>query len=630
MLLGFFNLVTGVPPVVAAGELVFEDDFSNDLSQWQVTRGLPSIWQLVDGVLEGNLLTTSTISELVPQSSLWQAEWRNYSLELDIQPLAGVDRNLAWGYQDPLNWYEIHFLPDFFQLAKLRNGQLAWSESGEFNLLTPGVWHHLRLDAAGGQIQIWLDGVEVARVTDPMYQENLGTIALKIGSGSVAPVRMKFDNVKVRLLADPRDVDLVVPKVRQDDPVWAEEIYDSAQVWAGSQAKSISRWGCALTSAVMVLRHYGFDYLAADLPLTPASLNAWLKAQPDGYLGQGWVNWFAIVRLVRELLPVWSTLAKPLPQLKYSYQSWLSWETTGLSLVKTKLEQFQPVILELPGHFVVAQGLINQSSDLLINDPARSGTSLAALGQQPISGRFWLPIYDGKLVSLGYWLVKLPKGLSLKIFDESGNLLPYSWLSQDLPGAEADQTLESDGSVLVWENPPTGGFSLELDIASGNSDEDGGVLPVAVLPEWNPVDLELWVYDDQVRPTKLNLTTDLGTDKAFWWLQTSPEDPPVIFPGLNWTEWRRVAYDLNLRGLLSTLTWLRVNYLASLAELMAGLETNYQPDEISARYARWLDQILSLEFNKIEAITSRSETQSKSLAAIKHLRALLTTRWLQP
>lgn len=630
--LGIILIILGlwlIPVVVLAaapGDVVFAEDFSIDLRQWQVTRGSSTIWQIVDGVLEGNLLTTSTLSELIPKPEFWQNDWRNYRFELDIQPIAGVDRNLAWGYQDPLNWYEIHFLPDFFQLAKLRNGQLAWGESGDFNRLTPGSWHHLRLDTAGGQIQIWLDGFEVAKVTDQMYQENLGTIAIKIGSGSIAPVKMRFDNLKVTILADPREIDLVVPEIRQDDAIWANELYDSAQDWAGAEAKTISRWGCALTSAVMILKHYGFNQLTASQALTPASLNIWLKSQPDGYLDQGWINWLAVARLTRELQPVWSTLIKPLPQLKYSYRSWKDWLSEGQIIIKQELSKQYPVILELPGHFVVAKGLIKSGLDILINDPAKLGFSLNDLILTPKSGRFWQPSYDPVVTSARYWLVKLPRGLRIRVFNDVGELIPSDWLSQDAPGLKLETDISTTDSVMVWDNPPIGGFNLEIDRATGDVLQDGGLFPTAILPRWMPIDLDFWIYDDQTRPSKINLVTDLGPDHALWWIETSLTEPPVFFSAMHWIEWRRVGKVLFDEGLIPAITWARANYLAELADLMINFASSEFSDQFSNqfdnRYFKWLTQILSLA--ETEAMT---KNQLETQKALVHWRGILDSRW---
>ena len=105
----FFNLfVTRVRAVESPGTYVFSEDFSMGLGNWQVARGQTSMWQVIDGVLEGRVDTGGTITELVPIDAVWQSDWRNYELELDLLPAAGVDRNLAWGYQNPQNWYEIH------------------------------------------------------------------------------------------------------------------------------------------------------------------------------------------------------------------------------------------------------------------------------------------------------------------------------------------------------------------------------------------------------------------------------------------------------------------------------------------------------------------------------------------
>lgn len=49
--------------------------------------------------------------------------------------------------------------------------------------------------------------------------------------------------------------------------------------------------GCALTSAVMVLRYYGVTTGIDGKEVNSRNLNEWLKSQPRGYVGRGRINW---------------------------------------------------------------------------------------------------------------------------------------------------------------------------------------------------------------------------------------------------------------------------------------------------------------------------------------------------
>lgn len=107
-----------------------------------------------------------------------------------------------------------------------------------------------------------------------------------------------IDNVVVKY-GDPLDNSIAFPYFSQRDPAWKDLPYDSASEWAGNQTNSIERWGCAITSVAMVLKEYGIKMPNGD-NVNPEKINTWLMSQPDGYIGNGLLNWLAISRLARD------------------------------------------------------------------------------------------------------------------------------------------------------------------------------------------------------------------------------------------------------------------------------------------------------------------------------------------
>jgi hypothetical protein len=581
-----------------AGTVLFADDFQGIESKWQVTRGSDAMWEVSNGVLEGTVLTSSTITELVPRDEFWSDEWRNYAFELDILPVTGVDRNLAWGYQNPVNWYEVHFLPNFFELVRLRQGQVAWQQSTTFSLTT-GVWHHLKISTTGGQLEIWIDGVLIKALSESGYSENPGRIALKVGTGSVAPTKVKFDNVVVTQLVDARELHLNVPAIRQDDPQWAEAEYDSAGEWSSFAPSTISRWGCALTSAVMLLRYHGFEHFLTGENITPLTLNSWLLQQVDGYIAEGWVNWLAIIRLAAELRQHFSTLTTPLPQLQYHYQSWTNW-TEGIKKVAEQLRQHQPAILELPGHFVVSNGLTVAEDEVFVRDPASDIDKVKSLGKPIQSGRFFTASIEPELLNLRYWLFVLPRGLRLKIINEAGEPVTGGWLSQDRPGSETERTPLKEWSVYTVPQPPIGEFTIQLDRATSEVSEDGILWPQAFLAEYQPYTVQAFFYDEKAHVTTWQQTGLLHFSPQTWQLQITESDTqaPVITSRYHWQEWRSELqnswYDQSVANILVVS---RLDYTAQLAEVML----NYWREQggkneaflvaVSQRYQRWIAEI---------------------------------------
>lgn len=144
------------------------------------------------------------------------------------------------------------------------------------------------------------------------------------------------------------DYPSIFPYVSQKDTRWASEEYDSAKDWAGLEKSGIDRWGCALTSAVMMLQNYGVK--AEDgTEIDPAKLNTWLINQGDGYIGPGLINWIAVARYAKDRVPG---------------------EKDSLEYVRSYLPSapILPAILGLPGHFVVAHD--EDATNWIINDPA--------------------------------------------------------------------------------------------------------------------------------------------------------------------------------------------------------------------------------------------------------------------
>ncbi len=152
--------------------------------------------------------------------------------------------------------------------------------------------------------------------------------------------------------------DLNVPLLRQTDPLWGAQVYDSASRWSPAHA-TISDWGCAETSAAMILQYYGITKLPNNINLDPGTLNTWLKNQPDGYIGNGLLNWLAISRL--------SKLAKT-NNPNFIYDA-LEYRRKGIDKVSLTddINAGQPDILEEPGHFIVGKGI--NADTFNINDP---------------------------------------------------------------------------------------------------------------------------------------------------------------------------------------------------------------------------------------------------------------------
>src|SRR5438552_15863638 len=135
---------------------------------------------------------------------------------------------------------------------------------------------------------------------------------------------------------------------------------------------TIGKWGCALTSSVMVVNYHASAQGNNAFRTDPQALNTWLNdAQNHGYVGLGAVNWDAVAQYARQ------------NGVQLFYQN--SAPTNDFA-VDNYLCTNNPVILAVTGpndgHFVVATGqtVVNGVSTFLIDDPGDSNTTLQRYG----------------------------------------------------------------------------------------------------------------------------------------------------------------------------------------------------------------------------------------------------------
>ena len=173
-------------------------------------------------------------------------------------------------------------------------------------------------------------------------------------------VETKYDNVFVRDIADNQELNIL--KLHQYSPPWNLNIYDNADDWA--EIPTVERWGCALTSAAMVLRYYNHNVWPDTYNGVPKGLglNTWLNKQQDGYIRNGLINWLAISRLTNSSETEKIYIENPLQALEYRRI-----KNPSNSNIDSELTEKHPPIIEFPRHFIVVKG--KTDNDYTINDP---------------------------------------------------------------------------------------------------------------------------------------------------------------------------------------------------------------------------------------------------------------------
>ncbi len=506
----FVALVWSTP--AHANSIVFTEDFSDTLEKWESTRAHADWWKIVNGVVEATVPTPSTIIELVPKDQFWDPTWKNIEYELDYTPIAGIDKNISFGFENLLNWYEIHFLEQWYSFDKLVNGAVPFSINNSF-IMQNGKTYHVKIKFLSGFITISVDGAVILDTYDHTFNQDFGKIGIKAGTGSAYPTKIQFDNIQVTTLDErPPLPPRTVQALKQTDPSWSSLEYDSAKNW--SENPSIGRWGCALTSMAMILRYHTITKLPDGQEITPATLNDWLLSQPDGYIGEGALNWLAVTRLTRLVSEMWDT-----PKLEYSAVSGAATEPARDELLK-----HNPVIFQIPGHFLVADSITEKPNDFFIKDPAYQLQRFSQHKAPLLSTRIFHPSYT----DLSYILVVHDPEISVSFSD-----------SQHQPVA-AVRTIEQ----LVEPNTTQGEHTLPVAMTTlakpSLSEYSVTVTPTTFSSDQTsiPFSSQIWLYDQEGNSSKLDLSGIVSSQPQNYTLILDPDGNHRLKSPTTWETWR--------------------------------------------------------------------------------------------
>jgi hypothetical protein len=491
---------------VRAQELLFEDDFSHGFEKWKPTRDDGSMWSIVDGKAYVNVQRFFYITEMIPKDQYWDSSWHNISYELDFTPLAGVDRNVSFGFQDVKNWYEIHFISTEYNLVRLENGVVKLNVFSPF-IMENGKTYHVKIQLFEGKIQIFIDDVKIADQNDWSFDQNYGRIGIKAGTGSVAPTRAYIDNVVVRSYVPDDGKQLHVELLKQFDPKWKDQEYDTATAW--SDRPTIQRWGCALTSMAMVLRYHGLKTLPDGTELNPSTLNTWLKSQADGYLNEGSLNWVAVTRLTRLISEKFNT-----PKLEFSRAG------SDLNIAKSEINANRPVIVQLPGHFLVADGVPSDQSTVTIKDPAYIYTKLSQHKDPVLSLSKFIPSHT----DLSYIVIAHNPGLHAILSDNAGNSISgFEEFSNQIVDP-IDNSGETTPALVLqyFAKPTSGNYTITIS-------QD----------QVRPYTLQVLTYDVAANPIQKKYQGTVGPLATRFQIEYQKNTQSQIFPLASFTQFRQ-------------------------------------------------------------------------------------------
>lgn len=336
--------------------------------------------------------------------------------------------------------------------------------NGVFSFVNYLDWKKLELRLVGDQYEWYLNNSLFFRTThtnrrvnrvgigDPeytsgylvwpkFYVDYIGLDATQDYSPSPTPTASPSPNPTPTPIPFPS----TFPYFSQIDPKWAGKIYDHASLWADLGKQGIDRWGCALSSAAMILKKYEVKTLSGQ-ETTPSTLNEWLRSQPDGYLGNGLINWLAISRYTHQS----KRAGKSPTELEFSKALFNSIDVDNF------IDQGKYPILGIPGHFVLSYA--DDGTFYKINDP--SNINHISLGKsEPI---LTSNLFSPSQTDLSYMLYAYDPQMTLSIKDNQGNevigLTTEEYLMDDLDGVKESNYLK----LLYVPKPTTGDYAIEI------------------------------------------------------------------------------------------------------------------------------------------------------------------------
>lgn len=443
-----------VLPQSIAAKIIFEDTFDQGIGSWAPVRDSGQFWLAKDGYIEAFIPMGSRISELMPTH--WDNEpSHHYQYDIEYLPIQGGDRVLSFSVRDTNNWYQIHFAPYLTMAAKVVDNVLVWSEQVPY-ILQNGQTYQIKIIFDHGKISLTIDGTEIATFEDPKYAGETGVISLRAGTGAIYPARVRFESVRVTDLSE----DTLLPHggkkldislLKQTDPRWANLEYNTASVWVDDYPPALptfSDWACNLVSQVMIMQYHGITTLPDGSELTPISYNTWLL-ENQGFLRSPHTG--NISRLSASQLSAANSAVHATPKLEFNYHP-----APSLEAIAAEIDAGRPAILELDGHFVVAEGYTD-SGDIYIADPSYPIELLSEHSLPLRSMRTYYPTHSDlsylEIISDTEAIITLTQK-DQPVGTQSTEYLRAARLNEDIIGPELQSTFLA--------KPPTGQYLIQM------------------------------------------------------------------------------------------------------------------------------------------------------------------------
>ncbi len=419
-------------------------------------------WKTFAGMLNIKI-NQNCNAHIIPSPSEY-SPLNEYVIEADVRFNGGVDRHIAYWLNTSTNGMRVlHFTApgDFSVDSDNPFPTLHVGKSYQYNNT-----YRFKVIVTSSNVKVYsgepngsLDLVHDVNQIIPLSQ---GIFGLGSSPGSSTLTETWFDNVRITTLdhVDPQpEPGLPVPLLKQTNPLWGSDIYDSASSWS-SDGLTMSRWGCAVASASMIFQYNGLEKMEDNSDLTPGSVNQWLKNQVDGYVRGGLLNWLSLSRLSKQIA---DNNGVTFDALEYESRN------PDNAFLANILDNSLPAILSVPGHFIVAKGVDAPNSTFWINDPF---DTIVKLSDPPYSNTYSrMGTYTQSNTDLSYIMLVVNPQVEIELLDEAGDPIPTE-VSIEGPIDDAEgESINSVGplKILYAKKPEGGEYQLYLSSATGGS-----------------------------------------------------------------------------------------------------------------------------------------------------------------
>lgn len=302
--------------------------------------------------------------------------------------------------------------------------------------------HHIKFCVQNNIQTLYIDG-------SLLQSWNDGKVSTYLDAGLFTNQPEVIGNISITYANSGQNL-LVTPIKQTSDP-WRSQIYDSANKWAPT-SPTINSWGCALTSAAMVLKYYNINWLPNGDALDPGTLNAWLKNQPDGYVGEGLLNWIALSRLSRQ--------SKIINNLNYDALEYK--RTNGnISQLNADINAGIPDILREPGHFIVAKGINGNTFN--INDPYYNRTTLDSGYNNTFQN---IGNYTKSTTDLSYIMLTINPNVNINMINSNGQTIGNAFLEDSIVNPENSNQVSSPIKIYYIQKPEDENYTITLSSSS--------------------------------------------------------------------------------------------------------------------------------------------------------------------